>query len=127
VQVVGTVRVGVRSSVTDGVFPVFQQILYAAPYSARPANGSVLDPIAAIVVCLPALGGISELPSQPFRAAIQSSTNQFLGRGFGFFLYPLPGMLFFDLFDALSPPAKRAGAASATPTLTFSRSRLYLG
>ena len=68
-----------------GLF-LLQKSLYAAPYLIGPAGGGVLDPIAAVVVCLPSLGCLPELASQALRSVIQSTANKLFRRSLSFFL-----------------------------------------
>ena len=74
----------------------------------RGPDRGILNLVAAIAVCLAALGGIPELPPQPLDAVLQPAPGQLLGRR----LYLLLELLlyrgfFFYRFNGVSPPAKR--------------------
>lgn len=49
-------------------FFLLQKILYPTLGPPRPANGGILDPVAAIVISLPMLGSIPKLAPQAFCA-----------------------------------------------------------
>ena len=75
---------------------------------AHSTGRGILNLVAAIAVCLAALGGIPELPPQPLDAVLQPAPGQLLGRR----LYLLLELLlyrgfFFYRFNGVSPPAKR--------------------
>ena len=63
---------------------LLQKVLYPAlgpPYSA---NGSILDPVAAVVIGLPTLGSIPELAPQALCPIVQPTAGKLFGRGFDF-------------------------------------------
>ena len=72
------------------LFPLFQKRLHAALgatfHPPRPTNDGILDLIAAVVIPLPTLGGISELAPQASRSIVQPTADKLLRRGFDFFL-----------------------------------------
>ena len=75
---------------TLALFLLFQQGLYPALRATlcppRSACGGVLDPVAAVVIGLPTLGGIPKLAPQAFRTIIQPTADKLFRRGLDFFL-----------------------------------------
>jgi hypothetical protein len=68
-----------------GGFFLLQKILYTTLGTPHPANGGILDPVAAVVAGLPTLGSLPELAPQAFRAVIQAAADKLLRRSFDFF------------------------------------------
>lgn len=99
---------------------LLQKILYPTLGPPRPANGGILDPVAAIVIGLSMLGSIPKLAPQTFCAVIQSSADKLFRRCLGFFFQTFLFLtLFLDFFDVLSPHVSRNRAVSQTPTARF--------
>ena len=94
----------------QGLDPTFSATL-SPPHSA---NGSILDPVTAVVIGLPTLGSIPKLAPQAFCPIVQSTADKLFGRGFDFLLQTFLNCAFFlDFLDVLSPPGTRNRAASA--------------
>jgi hypothetical protein len=105
---------------------LLQQRLYAAFDSTLsppcPVGGGILDPVAAVVIPLPTLGGISELAPQASRSIVQPTADKLLRRGFDLLLQAFLFLtLFLDFFDVLSPPGTGNRAANAALFPIFSR------
>jgi len=70
-----------------------------------PASGGILDPVAAVVIGPPALGGVPELASQALSPILQATADEGFRRGLDLLLHALfLNALFFYFFDAFSPP-----------------------
>lgn len=96
-----------------GLF-LLQEILYPTFGPPRPANGGILDPVAAIVIGLPMLGGIPKLAPQTFCAIVQPPADKLFRCGLDFLFQTFLNCAFFpDFLDDLSPPGMRNRAASA--------------
>ena len=82
----------------------FQQNFHTAPRLICSTGGGILDPVAAIVAGLSALGCLPELAPQALRSVIQPTANKLFRRSFSFFFqFALYCTLFFDFFDYLPP------------------------
>lgn len=64
---------------------VLQQILHTTLCPTRSSSNGILDPVAAVVIRLPTLGGIPELAAQTLCTIIQPTSNKFFGGGFDLF------------------------------------------
>lgn len=98
----------VGGGATALLFPPSKQPFRTVFRLAYSTGRGILNLVAAIAVCLAALGGIPELPPQPLDAVLQPAPGQLLGRR----LYLLLELLlyrgfFFYRFNGVSPPAKR--------------------
>ena len=69
-----------------GGFFLLQKILYTTLGTPHPANGGILDPVAAVVAGLPTLGSLPKLTPQTLRTIIQTTADEFLRRGLDLFL-----------------------------------------
>lgn len=97
---------------------LFQQLLNAVRTPAATIPSRILDLVAAVVICLPALGGLPELTPQALGAIVQPTADKLLWRGFDLLLQTfLFGAFFLDFFDALSPHVSRNRAVSQRPTV----------
>ncbi len=69
------------------------------------AGGGILDPVAAVVVGPPALGGVPKLAPQALGPVLQTTADEGFRRGLDLLLQALLlDSLFFYFFDASSPP-----------------------
>lgn len=69
-----------------GSFFLLQKILHATFGLPRSADSGILNSVAAVVAGLSPLGGVPELAPQALCAVIQPTADNFLRRGFDFFL-----------------------------------------
>ena len=67
-------------------FFLLQQGFHTAPRLICSTGGGILDPVAAVVAGLPALGCFPKLAPQAFSSVIQPTANKFFGRSLYFFL-----------------------------------------
>ena len=108
-------------------FPLFQQGRYPALCPPRSADSGVLYPVAAVVIGLPALGGIPELAPQALRPIVQPTADEFLGRGFDLLFQAFLCFAFFlDFFDISSPPERETGPRQRPRSIGSMQSRHYL-
>ena len=99
---------------------LLQKILYPTLGPPRRTNGGILDPVAAVVIGLPMLGGIPKLAPQAFCAIVQPSADKLFRRCLDFLFQTFLFLtLFLDFFDVLSPHVSRNRAVSQTPTARF--------
>ena len=63
---------------------LLQKVLYPALGPPRSANGSILDPVAAVVIGLPTLGSIPKLAPQALCPIVQPTADKLFGRGSDF-------------------------------------------
>lgn len=97
------------------LFTFSKQPFHTVLRLAHSTGRGILNLVAAIAVCLAALGGIPELPPQPLDAVLQPAPGQLLGRR----LYLLLELLlyrgfFFYRLNGVSPPAKRGQGPGGT-------------
>ncbi len=70
-----------------------------------PASGSILDPVAAVVIGPPSLGSVPKLAPQALGPVLQTMADEGFRRGLDFLLRALLlNSLFLYFFDASSPP-----------------------
>ena len=67
-------------------FFLFQQSFHTTPHLICPTGSGILDPVAAVVAGLSALGCFPKLAPQAFSSVIQPTANKFFGRSLYFFL-----------------------------------------
>ena len=63
---------------------LLQKVLYPTFGPPRSTNGSILDPVAAVVIGLPTLGSIPELAPQAFCSIVQPTADKLFRGGFDF-------------------------------------------
>ena len=118
-RISGGNRLCLRSPILAAPF-FLQQLFDASSRPAGPGPGGILDPVAAIVISLPMLGGFPELAPQALCAVIQPSTDKLFRRCLDFLFQTFLFLtLFLDFFDILSPHVSRNRAVSQTPTARF--------
>ena len=109
------------------LFPLFQQRFYPALCSPHTADSGILDPVAAVVISLPTLGGIPKLTTQTLRPIVQPTADKFLGRGFDFLFQTFLCFAFFlDFFDISSPPERETGPLTRPRSIGSMQSHHYL-
>ena len=84
-RICGSARLPILLPALGGLF-LLQQSFHTAPGLIGPTGGGVLDPVAAVVAGLPALGCFPKLAPQAFSSVIQPTANKFFGRSLYFFL-----------------------------------------
>ena len=85
-------------------FFLLQQGFHTAPRLICSTGGGILDPVAAVVAGLPALGCFPKLAPQAFSSVIQPTANKLFRRSFSFFFQlALCCAFFLNFFDYLSP------------------------
>ena len=66
----------------SGRFFLFQQRIHPTPGLIGPTGGGILDSVASVIACLPALGSLPELAPQVFRSVIQATADKLFWRRF---------------------------------------------
>ena len=85
-------------------FFLLQQSFHTAPRLICSTGSGILDPVAAVVAGLSALGCLPKLAPQTFRSVIQPTANELFRRSFSFFFqFALYCAFFFDFLDYLPP------------------------
>ncbi len=72
-------------AVPAGLF-LLQKIFNPPHRPPCPAGGGILDPVAAVVICPTALGGVPKLAPQALDPVLQTAADKLFRRGFDFFL-----------------------------------------
>lgn len=87
---------------------LFQQFFCSTFCPATPAPSGVLDLVAAIIVPLASLAGITELATESLRSIIQPTAQKLLGGGRRPLLQTFfAWLLLFDFIDSITPPKKK--------------------
>ena len=89
---------------------LLQQLFNAALCSTAPAPGGILNLVAAIIVPLASLAGVTELATESLRSIVQPTAQKLLGGGCCPLLQALfAGLLLFDFVDLLHLPDEKKG------------------
>ena len=91
-------------AVPAGLF-LLQKIFNPPRRPLCPAGGGILDPVAAVVIGPPTLGGVPKLAPQALGPVLQTTADEGFRRGLDLLLQSLLlNAFFFYFFDTSSPP-----------------------
>lgn len=108
-EIGGGNRLRLRPPVPAAPF-LLQQLFNSSRRLTASTPGGILNLVAAIIVPLTPLAGVTELTPEALRSIVQPTAQKLLGGGRRPLLQALfAGLLLFDFVDLLSPPRREKG------------------